>query len=110
MLRLNTISNQDKESISKLQHQLQESENLQFENENLKLQIQEFEMKVEDLQQMIDASSSYEDMIESLTDQKMKLENEMKQLRITVDDFEKSQEIMEELDLNQREVRHHVIS
>lgn len=52
---------------------------------------------------MVDSSSSYEDIIEDLSDKNIKLESQIQQLKITVNDLEASQELMEELDLSQRD-------
>lgn len=59
--------------------------------------------QIVELQEMVDANSSYEEMIENLTEQNQELSAKYEQLQLTVGDLEMAQELNEELDATQRQ-------
>jgi dynactin 1 len=85
-----------KEELNNLRKNHIDSSRLSEENHQLKEEIEE-------LRAIVDASASYESMIESLTETNLNLTQRLQQTKESLNDLQTEQELMEELDSRQRQ-------
>eukprot|EP01035_Chromulina_nebulosa_P018918 gene18918-24722_t len=108
---LKRLSDQTKKQLEENQHINKELQSANRELNDLKKSYNKLndtyvviKEKNEELLQMVDSSSSYEDLIETLSMKVQNLETQVHELALTNADLESSQELMEELDSSQRQV------
>eukprot|EP01031_Cornospumella_fuschlensis_P006546 gene6546-8139_t len=84
----------EEEKLKALELSVQNDELLSFKAEA--------ESQIEELKATVDSMSSFEDIIEKLTNENMELQTQVKDFKQTVAELEDAQEVNEELDFQQR--------
>ncbi|RYH16940.1 hypothetical protein EON65_29315 [archaeon] len=84
----------EEEKLKSLELSVQSDELLSFKAQA--------ESQIEDLKATVDSMSSFEDIIEKLTNENMELQSQVKEFKQTVLELEDAQEVNEELDFQQR--------
>jgi hypothetical protein len=105
--RLHELSKAEKESasieIGQLEERLANFEKIEKENRELGISLDGAKAELAELRQAVDASASYESMIENLTEQNLELTNRIQTMDSSSREAESAQELMEELDARQRQ-------
>ncbi|KYG41903.1 hypothetical protein M433DRAFT_114914 [Acidomyces richmondensis BFW] len=107
LLRLRDIT-QDKEAelkeqIESLEEQVKELDALRVEQSETKEKLLRCEADTNDLRQQLEVALESEDIIEGLTERNGSLENQLAQLRVTIEELEDLRELNDELQVNYSE-------
>lgn len=104
ILRLKEVQASDKAEMQSLQKQIKDLQNgnttLQNERDKLSEELQEAESSLAELKDQVDTALGAEEMVETLTDKNLALEEEIRTLRENVADLEALRDLNEELEEN----------
>ena len=104
LLRLRDITQEQevdwKDRINALEDEVKDFANVKTDYENAKEKMLATEADVDDLRQQLDVALGADDMIEELTERNMTLQEELEELRATVEDLESLKELNDELEVN----------
>lgn len=104
ILRLKEVQASDKSEMQSLQKQVKDLQtgntSLQNERDKLLEEFQEAEVSLAELKEQVDTALGAEEMVESLTDNNLALEDEIRTLKENITDLEALRDLNEELEEN----------
>uniref|UniRef100_A0A8C5H8N1 Dynactin subunit 1 n=2 Tax=Gouania willdenowi TaxID=441366 RepID=A0A8C5H8N1_GOUWI len=107
LVRMRDLSASEKLEHVKLQKQMEkkntELETLRSQKEKLQAEVKQGEVTIDELKEQVDAALGSEEMVETLTERNLDLEEKVRELRETVTDLEAINEMNDELQENARE-------
>ncbi|CAH3122952.1 unnamed protein product [Pocillopora meandrina] len=110
IMRLKEVQASDKAEMQSLQKQIKDLQSgnttLQNEREKLSEALQEAETALAELKEQVDTALGAEEMVETLTDKNLSLEEEIVTLRENVADLEALRDLNEELEENHLQTEH----
>ncbi|XP_076067204.1 dynactin subunit 1-like isoform X5 [Oratosquilla oratoria] len=108
LVKMRDMSAHDKHEVQKMQKELEsmksEIEELSRTKEKLSTQVTDLENTISDLQEQVDAALGAEEMVETLTDRNLNLEERVAELQETVADLEAINDMNDQLQENAREL------
>ncbi|XP_060103211.1 dynactin subunit 1 [Heteronotia binoei] len=107
LVRMRDLSASEKQEHVKLQKHMEkknlELESLRQQKEKLQAELKQGERVIDELKEQVDAALGAEEMVETLTERNLDLEEKVRELRETVGDLEAMNEMNDELQENARE-------
>ncbi|TSK42167.1 Dynactin subunit 1 [Bagarius yarrelli] len=107
LVRMRDLSATEKQEHSKLQKQMEkknlELETMRMQKEKLQEEMKMSEKTIDELKEQVDAALGAEEMVETLTERNLDLEEKVRELREAVTDLEAINEMNDELQENARE-------
>lgn len=104
LLRLRDVTQEQeaelKDQIKSLEEDAKDAFTITEDYDNMKAKMLATEADMDDLRQQLDAALGAEDMIEELTERNMTLQEDVEELRDTVEDLENLKELNDELEVN----------
>ncbi|KAF5893236.1 dynactin subunit 1 isoform X3 [Clarias magur] len=107
LVRMRDLSATEKQEHSKLQKQMEkknfELETVRLQKEKIQEEMKMAEKTIDELKEQVDAALGAEEMVETLTERNLDLEEKVRELREAVTDLEAINEMNDELQENARE-------
>jgi dynactin 1 len=104
LLRLRDLTQEQeselKDQIKSLEEDVQELGTIKHEYDDTKAKLLECEADIEDLRQQLDAALGAEEIIEELTEKNLSLNEQVEEMKLTIDDLQSLKELNDELELN----------